>query len=197
MFVIVQHKISDPKTFWSAAEKVVPALPKGLRVVQTLPNQEGTQAVCLWEADNVDAVRKAIESSVGQVDRARTSTSRWTTRKRWASSASRRWSERESGVRAGTPRRVTASMSSPVRSGYAARRSSTSDKCARLPSWPTTSSRRSQGGPPRLGMSRSSSSRFVQDDTVRGVTRRRRAVSGNDQARAARSSRIASRSVGG
>jgi hypothetical protein len=69
MFVIVQHKISDPKTFWSTAEKVVPALPRGLRVVQTLPNKEGTQAVCLWEANNVDAVRKAIETAVGQVSK--------------------------------------------------------------------------------------------------------------------------------
>ncbi len=69
MYVIVQHKISDPKTFWSTAEKVVPALPKGLRVVQTLPNKEGTQAVCVWEADSVDSVRNAIEPAVGQVSR--------------------------------------------------------------------------------------------------------------------------------
>jgi hypothetical protein len=40
-----------------------------MKVHQTLPNHEGTKAVCLWEAPGVDEVKKIIEGAVGNVSR--------------------------------------------------------------------------------------------------------------------------------
>jgi hypothetical protein len=47
MYVIVQHEISNPKTFWETAQTATANLPSHLKVHQTLPNHEGTKAVCL------------------------------------------------------------------------------------------------------------------------------------------------------
>lgn len=69
MYVIVQHEISNPKTFWETAKTATAALPSDLKVHQTLPNGEGTKAVCLWEAPGVDVVKKLIEGAVGKVSR--------------------------------------------------------------------------------------------------------------------------------
>jgi hypothetical protein len=69
MYVIVQHEISNPKAFWETAKTATAGLPSHLKVHQTLPNHEGTKAVCLWEASGVDEVKKLIEGSVGNVSR--------------------------------------------------------------------------------------------------------------------------------
>ena len=67
MFVVVQHKISDPATFWSLAGEALASLPEGTKVCQSLPNADGSQAVCLWSADSVDTVKDLVESKVGHI----------------------------------------------------------------------------------------------------------------------------------
>ncbi len=67
MYIIVQHDISDPKNFWETAEASMPNLPASLTLHQVFPNDDGTRAVCLWEADAVGTVREYLEESVGQV----------------------------------------------------------------------------------------------------------------------------------
>lgn len=67
MYVVVQHQISDPGTFWSKAKVALATLPAGAELCQSLPNADGSQCVCLWSADAVDTVKELIESAVGHV----------------------------------------------------------------------------------------------------------------------------------
>jgi len=67
MYIIVEHEISNPKTFWETAKSV--ALPSNLKLHQTFPNREGTKAVCLWEASRVDEVKDLVESALGNVSK--------------------------------------------------------------------------------------------------------------------------------
>ncbi len=69
MFVVVQHQITDPGTFFAAAQEGMANLPANLRLHHVLPNAEGSRSVCLWEADSIDAVRNFVEPAVGNVSR--------------------------------------------------------------------------------------------------------------------------------
>jgi hypothetical protein len=40
-----------------------------VRVHSAFPNPDGTRAVCLWEADSVQAVKDTVENLVGEVSR--------------------------------------------------------------------------------------------------------------------------------
>lgn len=66
MFIVVQHQISNPKKFWEAAQEATGKLPAELKLHSTLPNSDGTKAVCLWESGELNAVKNAVEGSVGQ-----------------------------------------------------------------------------------------------------------------------------------
>ena len=65
MHVAVIHQISDPEKFWAAADES--ELPEGVTLHSALPNNDGSRAVCLWEADSVDAVSQLVEESAGDV----------------------------------------------------------------------------------------------------------------------------------
>ena len=62
MHVVVQHRISDPEKFFSMdAEEVSGGGPTGVRGLQFYPSQDETVAVCLWEADSIDAIRDYLD----------------------------------------------------------------------------------------------------------------------------------------
>jgi hypothetical protein len=65
MHVVVIHSISDPDKFWSAAG--AGELPEGVALHTSFPNDDGSRAVCLWEADSLDEVRQTVEGTVGDV----------------------------------------------------------------------------------------------------------------------------------
>jgi hypothetical protein len=65
MHVVVIHRISDPEKFWGAASES--ELPEGVTLHSALPNDDGSRAVCLWEADSLDAVQQLVEDAVGDV----------------------------------------------------------------------------------------------------------------------------------
>jgi hypothetical protein len=67
MFVVVQHTITDPTTFWNSADPT--KLPPKVRLHHTFPTSDGTRAVCLWEAESVDAVRNVLEPMLGTFSR--------------------------------------------------------------------------------------------------------------------------------
>jgi hypothetical protein len=67
MYVVAQHQISDPAAFWSQSRQAVGTLPNSLTLLQTYPNADGTRAVCLWQADSVEAVKEFVDSRVGNV----------------------------------------------------------------------------------------------------------------------------------
>ena len=67
MYVAVQHTISDPATFWNAADPT--QLPAELKLHHTFPTNDGKRAVCIWEGESVNAVRNFLESLVGRASR--------------------------------------------------------------------------------------------------------------------------------
>ena len=69
MYVLVQHYISDAQTFWSAVRHALPTLPPYLTLHHVYPTQDGTHAVCIWEADSIRDVRAFLESYVGHASR--------------------------------------------------------------------------------------------------------------------------------
>lgn len=60
MYIVADHKINDPDKFWGAADPSI--IPSGVTLHSTYPNADGSRAVCLWEADSVDAVRTLVDS---------------------------------------------------------------------------------------------------------------------------------------
>jgi hypothetical protein len=67
MYITAIHEISDPGKFWKVARSAtVEGFPAGITLHNTFPNATGTRAVCLWQADTVDAVRDLVDSAVGQ-----------------------------------------------------------------------------------------------------------------------------------
>lgn len=69
MFVLVQHYISDPAVFWADVHASLGALPSNLCLLHCFPSPDGSQAVCVWEAEAVRDVRAFIEAYVGHVSR--------------------------------------------------------------------------------------------------------------------------------
>ena len=65
MFVVAIHAISDPKTFWDGAQAL--EIPEGTTLHRTIPNEDGTRAVCLWESDSVATVEAIVEGAAGHV----------------------------------------------------------------------------------------------------------------------------------
>ncbi len=69
MYVLVQHYVSDPSTFWVAVRHALDAIPPFLRLHHCFPTADGTHAVCVWEADEVRDVKAFIETYVGHASR--------------------------------------------------------------------------------------------------------------------------------
>jgi hypothetical protein len=67
MYVVVQHTISDPATFWNSADPT--AFPPSVHLHHTFPTPDGRHAVCLWESESVDAVRDVLEPLIGSISR--------------------------------------------------------------------------------------------------------------------------------
>ena len=62
MHIVVIHSISEPDRFWAAE------VPEGGPTLHSaLPNDDRTRAVCVWEADSLDAVKQLVEGTVGDV----------------------------------------------------------------------------------------------------------------------------------
>jgi hypothetical protein len=67
MYVIVEHRVSDPATFFSIAQQA--KLPAELKLHQVIPSEDGSRCVCLWEADSPRAVQDFIEPAIGHVSK--------------------------------------------------------------------------------------------------------------------------------
>ncbi len=62
MHVVVHHRIADPEKFFSVdVREVVGEAPPGVQGRQFYPSRDRSLAVCLWEADSIDAVRDYID----------------------------------------------------------------------------------------------------------------------------------------
>ena len=69
MYVVVNHVINDTSRFWAAAQSVTSGLPAGLKVIHTFPSPDGRKAVCVWEADSVESVRRFLDPATAGVAR--------------------------------------------------------------------------------------------------------------------------------
>jgi hypothetical protein len=69
MYVVVNHAINDTSKFWAAAQSVAAGLPAGLKVLHTFPSPDGRKAVCLWEANSVEAVRSFLDPATAGMAR--------------------------------------------------------------------------------------------------------------------------------
>jgi hypothetical protein len=67
MYVLVQHTISEPAAFWNAADPNTIS-PK-IKLHHTFPTPDGARAVCIWEAESVDALRGLLEPLIGKMSR--------------------------------------------------------------------------------------------------------------------------------
>ena len=67
MYIMVQHSISEPATFWNAADPNTIS-PK-LKLHHTFPTPDGTRAVCIWEAASVDELRNQLEPLLSHMSR--------------------------------------------------------------------------------------------------------------------------------
>jgi hypothetical protein len=67
MYILVHHTISDPSTFWNAADPT--AFPAQVKLHHTFPTPDGSRAVCVWEADSVETLRGVLEPVIGRISR--------------------------------------------------------------------------------------------------------------------------------
>lgn len=65
MFVSVIHRISKPDDFAERGEELTSAAPPEVKPLQFFPSTDGSKAVCLWEADSIEAARDYIDGTLG------------------------------------------------------------------------------------------------------------------------------------
>ena len=68
MFIVVEHTITNPDVFFGLASKAAEA-PPGVKALQFLPSKSKDRAVCLWEANSVEAVKGFLEPLSAQSSR--------------------------------------------------------------------------------------------------------------------------------
>ncbi len=66
MTIVVYHTISNPTDFWASAQKSLPELPASgvQKIIQVMPNNDMTQATCVWEADSIETLDTYLRSKV-------------------------------------------------------------------------------------------------------------------------------------
>ena len=69
MYVIVNHQINDTSRFWDTARSATASLPPNLKLHHTFPSPDGRRAVCVWEADTVNAVRDFLDPATAGMAR--------------------------------------------------------------------------------------------------------------------------------
>jgi hypothetical protein len=69
MYVLIDHSISDPDSFFNTAESALSQMPPTIKLHHTFPTMDGTRAICVWEANTIDEVRNFIEPAVGRFSR--------------------------------------------------------------------------------------------------------------------------------
>jgi hypothetical protein len=68
MFVVVEHTITNPDVFFGLVSRVAEA-PPGIKALQFFPSMGKDRAVCLWQANSVDALKGFLEPLSTQASR--------------------------------------------------------------------------------------------------------------------------------
>jgi len=69
MHVIAVHNITDPEGFGAAVGPTLEKIPSSMTLHSMFPSEDGTQAVCVWQAGSVEDVRSFVDGAT--VDLAR------------------------------------------------------------------------------------------------------------------------------
>jgi hypothetical protein len=74
MFVVINHNITDPKKWDEATSKIGPMvehgqLPRGVKALFYLPSTDNRKAVCVWETDSLDNLKRFLEPQTGTAAR--------------------------------------------------------------------------------------------------------------------------------
>ena len=67
MYVVVQHRFTNPEVAFTRGEKLIrnEGAPTGVKGLQFYPSRDGSVATCLWEAPSVAAVQTYIDQTLG------------------------------------------------------------------------------------------------------------------------------------
>jgi hypothetical protein len=65
MYVVAKHRIKDPERFFSLSQEAAEQAPADVCGRQFCPSRDRTEAVCLWEAHSVEAVRNYLDTLTG------------------------------------------------------------------------------------------------------------------------------------
>jgi hypothetical protein len=68
MFIVVEHSITNPEIFFALAAKVGEA-PSGIKALQFFPSVSKDRAVCVWQANSVEALKGFLEPLSAQSSR--------------------------------------------------------------------------------------------------------------------------------
>jgi hypothetical protein len=68
MFIVVEHTITNPDVFFGLAARVGEA-PSGIKALQFFPSVNKDRAVCVWQANSVDALKGFLEPLSAQSSR--------------------------------------------------------------------------------------------------------------------------------
>ena len=65
--IVVLHRIKDPDAAFARGERLLDGIgaPPGVRRLQFLPARDRSAVMCLWEADDVDALRGYVDGTLG------------------------------------------------------------------------------------------------------------------------------------
>ena len=66
MYVVALHEIQDPASAFPRGERLQKGegAPAGVRVLQFYPSVNGSQVVCLWESETVEAVQRYVDDTL-------------------------------------------------------------------------------------------------------------------------------------
>ena len=69
MHVIAVHTVTDREAFGAAVGPAIEKIPASMTLHSMFPSEDGSQAVCVWEADSVGDVRSFVDSVTGDLSR--------------------------------------------------------------------------------------------------------------------------------
>ena len=67
MFIVLQHRITNPQTAFARGQNLLDGngVPYGTRVLQFYPSRDRSTVICLWEAPSAGVVQKYVDSTMG------------------------------------------------------------------------------------------------------------------------------------
>ena len=69
MYIIVNHFIKAPQNFWALVKENASHVPSHLVFHSSFPSKDLMKAVCVWEAENIEAVKAYLDETFGDFSR--------------------------------------------------------------------------------------------------------------------------------